>query len=336
MADPGDSLYRPLSVGSVTLPGNLFLAPMAGYTDAAFRGICLDHGADAAYTEMVSCEALSRGNDKTLDLLARAAGEEFLIPQLFTGTEESIPGTLEGILPLKPAFIDLNAGCPVAKIVRSGAGSVLTKEPRRLEGLVKTLVRCSPVPVTVKIRSGWTDDEITFEEAALRAVDAGAAAVALHPRTRAQGYQGRARWEHIARLRRILPREIPVIASGDLFQPGDVLRVLEETGCDGVMIARGATGNPFIFQRSRRLLCTGECPPPPALEERISAAWDHIQRESADKGEYRGAKEMRKQVHAYFSGFPGASRVRREIVKAASLEDYRRILTDLGGSPPEG
>jgi len=268
-----------------------------------------------------------------LDLLQRAPGEKMLLPQVFSGTVEAIEKAVEQILPLKPALIDLNAGCPVPKIIRSGAGSALTREPRKLEAIVRELKRVSPVPVTVKIRSGWTEEEITFEEAALRAVDAGASLITLHPRTRAQGYSGKARWEYIARLREILPPEIPVIASGDLFNPEDIQKVITTTGCDGVMIARGATGNPFLFGAAINLMEGKPLPSPPSLSDRIRTAREHLDLCILLKGEALAVKEMRKQVHGYFTGFQGASLVRREIARACSREDYLLIFEQLENQP---
>jgi len=318
-------LYHPIDLPGLTIPGNLFLAPLAGFTDTAFRKTCLNAGADLTFSEMVSCEGIIRENRKTTDLMKRANGEELFAIQIFTGQPESAEASIAPLLKYNPSIIDLNCGCPVPKVIKNGAGSALTRDPKALEAVVKGIKKGlakggSQIPVTVKIRSGWNEDEITYREAALRAEEAGAAMVAIHPRTRAQGYSGKADWEKIARLKEELT--IPVIGSGDLLTPEDTKRMLTETGCDGVMFARGAIGNPFIFTRSKSLLITDHPSVDPTPEERLKIAQEHLELALADMGDPRACREMKKHLCSYTKGIPGGASLRNELVHAQSSNDY--------------
>lgn len=328
------TLYRPLKLPGVTLPGNLFLAPLAGFTDQAFRRICLDHGADLAFSEMVSCEGIIRKNRKTTDLMVRAPGEELFAIQVFSGRPEAAEESILPLLDYRPTLIDLNCGCPVPKVIKSGAGAALTRDPRALGEVVSGLIRGlkaagSAVPVSVKIRSGWNSEEITYQEAALRAVEAGASMITIHPRTRVQGYSGTAEWEYLARLKEELP--VPVVGSGDLFTPEDALRMLEQTGCDGVMFARGALGNPFIFQRTRELLLTGTVPPELDPEMKLAVARDHIALAVEALGDRRAGKEMKKHLCSYTKGIPGGAALRNKLVHAVSAAEYLPMIEEFLG-----
>ena len=325
------TLYHPLDLPGLTVPGNLFLAPLAGFTDQAFRRICLDHGADLTFSEMVSCEGIIRKNRKTTDLMLRAPGEELFAIQVFSGRPEAAEEAVLPLLEYRPSLIDLNCGCPVPKVIKSGAGAALTRDPKALGEVVSGLIRGlkaagSTVPVSVKIRSGWNSGEITYREAAWRAVEAGASLVTLHPRTRVQGYAGTAEWEYLARLKEELP--VPVIGSGDLFTPEDVLRMLEQTGCDGVMFARGALGNPFIFGRTRELLLTGSTPPEPDAEARLTAARHHITLSMETLGDRRAGKEMKKHLCSYTKGITGGAALRNKLVHASSASEYPPMIEE--------
>lgn len=330
---PPGSLYHPVSVGSLTLPGNLFLAPVAGFSDAAFREVCLTRGANLAFTEMVSCEGLARDNKKTEDLLKPAAGEVFPAIQLFCADPDRAAEAVTRVLPYSPAIVDLNCGCPVPKVVKTGAGSALMKTPRLLGRIVAALRAAltdlghPEVVVSVKLRSGWTADSITYLEAAGAAVEAGAEMVALHPRTRSQGYSGTSDWEHIRILKAEVP--VPVIGSGDLFSPGAAEAMLKNTGCDGVMFARGAVGNPFIFHATRILLETGSEPPPPEPEELVDTVMEHLRLTAALKGESVACREMRKHVSAYTRGLRGGAAVRRRVSTATTMDEYYEILNEI-------
>ena len=238
-------LYHPVKIGSVELNGNLFLAPVAGYSDRSFRSICVEQGASFTYTEMVSAEALVRGNWKTEELMSRAENEKSYSVQIFGGEEDVMYEAAKIVMEKSSCeVIDINCGCPVPKIVKTNAGSALTRDPDRLGKIVAAVKRATEGkrPVTVKIRSGWDAQTITWKEAALAALENGADAITMHPRTKTQGYEGFSDWNKLKELVQLVDGKVPVFGSGDLFKPEDAKRMLEETGCDGVMIARGAEG----------------------------------------------------------------------------------------------
>ncbi len=337
-------LYHSIQLPGITLPGNLFLAPLAGYTDKAFREISRNYGADFCYTEMVSAEAIARGNQKTHDLMERGDNEEALGIQIFLSKPDQAERALPGILPYSPTLIDINCGCPVPKVVKTGAGSALMQQPDRIYSIVRLLSSATGIPITVKIRSGWDESSINFEEAGRAAVEGGASMVGIHARTRIQGYSGTSRWEHIARLAELLP--VPVIGSGDLFSPQAAVDMLRQTSCAGVMFARGAIGNPLIFQQTRFLLL-GEQPHSNAhreraastdeaedpmkacdaqLVQRLTIGYYHLQRELHYKSEARACAEMKKHLSAYTKGFPDSSNLRNKLMRCASQECYRLVL----------
>lgn len=331
------SLYRPVRVGALELPGNLFLAPVAGYSDRAFRSVCVDRGADLTCTELISSEALVRESAKTEILMRRAWNEERYTIQLF-GADPGTLGRAAALLaPFRPELVDLNCGCPVPKVVKTGAGSALMRDLPRLGRIVEALRRASEealggVPVTVKIRSGWDEASINYREAAKVAVESGAALVGLHARTRVQGYSGTADWSHIADLASRL--SVPVVGSGDLFSPEAAERMLRETRCAAVMFARGAMGNPFIFSEARALLTTGAYEPP-SLGERMRVAVLQLRLAAEDLGEGIACREMRKQFCAYSKGVPGGAAARNLLVHAETVDDYLRILREAGLYSPD-
>ncbi len=326
-------LYHPVRVyragdreRSLLIPGNLFLAPVAGYSDRAFRSVCRDGGADFAYTEMVSAEALVRGSGKTEQMMTRAPGETLYGVQIFGG-DPAVMAEGARIVGERaaPELVDINAGCPVPKIVKTGAGSMLTKEPEKLYRVVRAVCGAVSVPVTVKIRSGWDSALPSWKEAALAAVEAGAGAVTLHPRTRAQGYEGPADWDILAALAELLKDRVPVFGSGDVWSPEAARDMLERTGCSGVMFARGAMGNPFVFAQTRSLLLTGSYEPVPA-ERRLRAGMRELELLSADRGETSACREMRKRFCSYSKGLPGGAGLRSGIVRAETIDDYDRLF----------
>lgn len=331
-----NKLYHPVKIGDVQLDGNLFLAPVAGYSDRAFRFLCRQGGANFAYTEMVSAEALVRSSCKTHSLMMRAPNEDVYAVQIFGGDAICMKEAVSIVLERTHAeVIDINAGCPVPKIVKSNAGSMLTKEPERLYAITDAVVqgakdfatknntRC--VPVTVKIRSGWDATNLTWRNAADAAYRAGASAITLHPRTRAQGYEGKADWSLIAKLVDFLGDKVPIFASGDIFSPKDAKAVLEQTNCHGVMFARGSMGNPFIFDETRRFLLDGVAYTTPP-QKRISAGLQELDLLIADKGEEVACKEMRKRFCAYSKGLEHAAKLRPRIVQACTKDDFVRIF----------
>ena len=333
------SLFHPVKIGGLELPGNLFLAPVAGYTDAAFRNVCAEMGAAFAFTEMVSAEALARGSSKTERIMQKARAEARYAVQIFGAKPETMKKAARIVLEKTCAdCIDINAGCPVPKIVKTGAGAALTKDPDALFAAARAVVEAAreqaeakggePAPVTVKIRAGWDDGALTWKEAAFAALEAGAAAVTLHPRTRAQMYEGKARWELLAALKEAAAAKFPqaaIFGSGDLFTAQDALGMLMQTGCDAVMFARGALGNPFIFRQAAALLQGGEAPSV-SDAERMACAWKEFLLLKDEIGEKGACLEMRKRLCAYTKGMAGGAALRKQIVSASAEADYRKIL----------
>ena len=324
-------LYRPITIGSLTLPGNIFLAPVAGYSDRSFRSICVDWDADFTYTEMVSSEAYIRNSVKTEKLIARAHNEQRYAVQIFGANPDFMAGTAVHIIErYHPECIDINAGCPMPKITKTGAGSALMRKPEKLYAVVKAVKEAvgkteAAVPVTVKIRSGWSQTELTWKEAAVAAVEAGAAALTIHPRTCAQCYSGTADWDILGQLVQMMKGQVPVFGSGDLFSPQAALDMLSSTQCAGIMFARGAMGNPFIFRQTRELLQTGtysEIPP----ADKIRTAKKELALLCEEVGEQTACREMRKRFAAYTKGIAGGAKLREQLVQASSVQDYETIL----------
>lgn len=321
-------LFHPVKIGSLKLNGNLFLAPVAGYSDRSFRSICIDHGAAFTYTEMVSAEALTRGNEKTEVIMRRAENEKVYSVQIFGGVPETMANAARIVIEKTGCeCIDINAGCPVPKIIKTGAGSSLTKNPEMLGKIVKAVVQAAEgkAEVSVKIRAGWEESSITYKEAALAALENGVSAITLHPRTRAQGYEGKADWEKLKTLVELINGRIPVFGSGDLFTPEDAKRMIEQTGADGVMFARGAMGNPFIFTKTIELLKTGSCNEIPS-SRRIATGFRELEMLANDTEEGSACREMRKRFCAYSKGLPGGAEVRMLTVHAETIADYHKIF----------
>jgi tRNA-dihydrouridine synthase B len=302
------------------------MAPMAGYTDAAFRALCVEQGAFLCYTEMVSAEGLARGGRKSWALLARADNERLWGVQLFGSEPRALAAAVRLVAPLAPSLLDLNCGCSVPKVLKSGAGAALLRSPRLIAELVAAMRQETGAPVTVKIRSGWDSASLNYLEVAEEACRAGAAAVCLHPRTRAQGFTGRADWSQIAELKRRL--EAPVFGSGDVFSAEDAARLVRETDCDAVLFARGALGNPFLFAEARRLFAG--LPPAPAASprERLAAALRQLNGAIPLYGEEAACREMRKHFCAYTRGIPGGARLRSLAIAARQAADYQGLVAE--------
>lgn len=334
------NLYHNTNIGHLHLSGNLFLAPVAGWSDRAFRSICTECGADFATTEMVSSEAVVRENKKTLFLTRRAPNEKALAVQLF-GSDPDVMGRAteivlsgEGMKECHADCIDINCGCPVPKITKCGAGSALMKDSKRLFAIIQAVASVAQdVPVTVKIRKGWGDEdtESVWEKAVRAAVDAGAMAITMHPRLRSQGYEGRADWSTLSSLVHFVCGKVRVFGSGDLFTAEDAEVMIKTTGVDGVMFARGAMGNPFIFSEARALL-TGREVKLPTDEERINMAFREAALMVEDYGEETACKIMRKRFVAYTKklhiegGCKG--KLRQALVKCSTMEEYRKVMRE--------
>ncbi len=316
-----------LKIGKVELENNLILAPMAGVTDQPFRILCREQGCGLLYTEMVSAKAILYKNRNTRELLEVCGEERPIAVQLFGSDPEIVSEIAHQIEDGPYDIIDINMGCPVPKIVNNGEGSALMKNPKLVEQILSSMVKKVKKPVTVKFRKGFNDDCVNAMEIAKIAESCGAAAVAVHGRTREQFYSGKADWEIIRQVKEAV--QIPVIGNGDIFTPQDAKRMLEETGCDGLMIARGARGNPWLFHRINHYLDTGELLPEPDTAEICRMILRHAKLQTELKGESLGMKEMRKHIAWYTAGLPHSASIRRECNQLETLEELGQLLENL-------
>ncbi len=326
MPDPV-SFIKKIYLPGLIIPGNILLAPIAGYTDAAFRFICTEFGAFLCFTEMVSAEALSRSNLKTLKLLKRSNSEVLLGVQIFASNPDSAARAVQAVLPFSPSLLDLNCGCSVHKILKAGCGAALLMEPCRIRDIVRAMRSESSVPVSVKLRSGWDLQSINYLKTAEMALKGGASLINIHPRTKAQGFTGKASLNHIKTLKENI--DLPIIGSGDLFSAEDALNMVKETGCDGVMLARGAIGNPFIFSEAIALFSGNHTYLVPTSEEKLKTALRHLSFAIKFKGEYQACRELRKHFCAYTKGMPGAAVIRKRVSHAVKQKDYEELAADL-------
>lgn len=321
-----------LKIGSVTLDNPLILAPMAGVTDLPFRLLCREQGAGLLCMEMVSAKAIYYRNKHTEKLLEIDPGEHPVSLQLF-GSDPDIIADMAAQIEERPfEILDFNMGCPVPKVVNNGEGSALMKDPALAEEILRKMVKAIRKPVTVKIRKGFDDDHVNAVEIAKIAEDCGVAAIAVHGRTRQQYYSGKADWEIIRQVKEAV--SIPVIGNGDLRSAEDVLRMKEQTGCDGFMIGRGAQGNPWIFAQILHKLETGEDLPRPTIEEVAAMVLRHARMQIEVKGEYIGIREIRKHAAWYTAGYRNSSKLRGQINEVTTYEDLERLFQKLldGGS----
>jgi nifR3 family TIM-barrel protein len=305
--------------------GKLYLGPMAGVTDLPFRLLCRECGVDIVITEMISAKGLFYGSKNTPPLLATEEGDRPVGVQLFGREPELMAGEAEKLLEQYPFdFVDINMGCPMPKIVNNGEGSALLKEPELAAEIVRVMSRRLSVPVTVKLRAGFAKGERTAPEVAKRLEEAGATAIAIHARTREDYYQGAADWSVIREVRNAVG--IPVIGNGDIRCGQDAVRMMKETGCDSVMIARGAQGNPWIFREVKAYLADGTILPPATAEERRDFLTRQTLRMIDEKGEYIGIREMRKHVAWYTQGLPGSASLRREVNQVTDTEGLLALI----------
>ena len=322
------------SIGSVTLPNQLILAPMAGVTDLAFRQICREHGAGLTVTEMASAKALEYGDKKTPRLLRLAPGEHPASAQIFGSDPACMARSAKRALELSGCdIIDINMGCPAPKIVGNGDGSALMKSPDLAARIVAAVKQAVPVPVTVKFRMGWDAQSVNCVEFARLCERAGADMVAVHGRTRSQQYGGTANWDIIRAVKEAV--SIPVAANGDVFAPQDVPRILAHTCADFVMIGRGSLGDPWIFERAHALMQTGVLPPLPPFAERIDTAVRQIELAVADKGERVALLEARKHVNWYLKGVSHVRDFKKRISALTRLDELYALADEMKTQIPD-
>ncbi len=324
-----------MQIGPHRFPGRFFLAPLAGVSDRPFRAICRAMGASFAYTEMVSAHGLVYGTEQTASYLDRDPEESPFAVQIFAGDPGILARGAEVAMQQGAGIIDINMACPVRKVCGSGAGASMGRDPRLVEAAVRAVVAAVPVPVTVKIRTGWDDVSVNAVDVARAAEQAGAAAVALHGRTRAQGYSGHARWELIGDVKRAV--SIPVLGSGDVWTAADALRMRAETGCDAVLVARGAMGNPWIFRELRAHELGLPIPPPPSRDEWAEVVLLHVHHQIGHRRRQRpdevdleverhAVRELRKHVLWYTRGRRGGAHFRRDADRLETAADVARLI----------
>ncbi len=312
------------TIGNVRIDGKLFLGPMAGVTDLPFRLLCKEKGANLVYTEMVSAKGIQYNNKNTELLLKISEKERPCALQLFGADPDIISETARKLETRNFDLLDINMGCPVPKVVNNGEGSALMKTPELIGEIISKVSSVIKKPVTVKIRKGFHEENAV--EVAKIAEANGAAAIAVHARTREQYYSGKADWECIRKVKEAV--SVPVIGSGDVFTPQDAKRLLGETGCDAIMIARGARGNPWLFEQIGTYLKEGILLPKPEFGEVKEMILRHGALSVEYKGEFIGIREMRKHVAWYTTGYPGSSKLRNRVNEIETLEDLHRLLDE--------
>lgn len=315
-----------MKIGNVTLDNKVFLSPMAGVTDLPFRLICKEQECGMLYTEMINAKALCYDDQNTKKMLKIEEEEHPVAVQIFGSDPAFMGGAAEILNEYPNEILDINMGCPAPKVIKNGDGSALMKNLKLAEEVLKSVVKNSKKPVTLKIRKGWDDNNINAVEIAKIAEASGISALAIHGRTREQYYSGKADWDIIAKIKESI--NIPVIGNGDVFEVEDAINMINKTNCDAIMIGRGAQGNPWIFKRINYYMKTGEILPEPTGEEKINTALKHLKLAIDEHGEYVAVREMRKHIAWYLKGLRGSARLRDEINKIESYEEVVNKLRD--------
>lgn len=315
------------SIGKVTLENRVIQAPMAGVSDRAFRILSRSFGCGLTFSEMISDKGLVYGQKRTFELVDTGSEMRPIAVQIFGAQPDYVAKAAQIVENLGADIIDINMGCPASKVVKNGEGAALLQDIPLAEQIIKAVVEAVKVPVTVKMRKGWSHEDQSCVRLAEAAQQAGACAVTIHPRARVQFYAGQSDWDTIKKVKERL--DIPVIGNGDIWQAEDAVKMMEQTGCDAVMIGRGSMGNPFIFRETVALLERGEKIEPPTVEERLSVAVKHLDLAIADKGEEIAVREMRKHMCWYIKGLRGAARIRADINKACTRKEMLEAISCL-------
>lgn len=315
-----------LKIGNIELDNNVILAPMAGVTDMPYRIICKEFGAGLVYSEMISAKGLYYNNKNTETLLKIDSKERPVAVQLFGSEPDLLADMATKVQDYGVDIIDINMGCPVPKIVNNGEGSALMNNPKLIGEIVNKVSRSIEIPLTIKIRKGFNDESVNAVEIAKIAEANGVSAVAVHGRTREQYYSGKADWDIIKEVKESV--DIPIIGNGDIFEPEDAKAMIDHTGCDGVMIGRGAQGNPWIFKRTVHYLQTGQLSPRPTTRQVFDMALKHAKNLIEFKGEYIGIREMRKHVGWYTKGLYNTTSLRQLINHVEDYNQLEKVISD--------
>lgn len=311
-----------MKLGNLNLSGRVILAPMAGVTDSTFRILARSFGAALTYTEMISADGLVRQNTNSLRLLYFKEEERPIGVQLYGSDPEKLVSAAKEVERLKPDLIDLNFACPVKKVTKKNGGAAVLRDLGLLRKIVSSVTRSVSLPVTLKIRSGWDSENIVALEVAKIAEDCGVSALTIHPRTGKSMFRGKANWDIIGEVKSKV--NLTILGSGDIFSPQNVKEMIDSTGCDGVMVGRGALGNLWIFQRSNYYLENDTLLPDPSAEEIVSLALRHLQLSITDRGEYWGIMRMRKHLLWYIRKLPRNQELRKNIISTEKFEDLKK------------
>ena len=322
-------MINPVKIGNIDIEFPGFLAPMAGVTDHSFRILCKEMGAGVVYSEFVSAHGIIRENEKTLEMIRFTEAERPIGIQIFGDSPDVMAKAARMVSDkFQPDIIDINYGCPVPKVTKKGAGSAALKDLCLMDDITSAVVESVPeLPVTVKMRAGWSSDKLVSTEAGPRLEKLGVKAIALHPRTTKQSYTGNANWELIKELKNAV--SIPVIGNGDIKSSNDVVRMFNETECDAVMVARASLGNPWFFKETKAYLNGSSLPENPSVKERVNTCRRHMELLIQTRGVHTGTNLMRKHFGWYIKGFEGAGKIRKELVTSKNSEEMVNLLNGI-------